>query len=286
MYVQFLKKFHTLAPLDVAALVIGISIIICLVSHLLSCVMQIFDKRRSPLDTLIHSSEENSSSSVSFRSFGEFSSTFWLSCLFCFLFSIPFSSYYSISPLYYELKYGYDPTSANAVISFGPIFAIFFVLINGFIIGKTGCEIFWYSLGTVICLVAHSIFSLTFAVPYVIVVLRSYGVSMINCGLWPSIRYVTPSSSISLGYGILSSIQNFGLTVSPFIIAYILDNFGYFWLEISLMISFTITLVCCFVLFFVDLYKTNGILSMTIKQKIEHFTRPKLFLAEDIDIIN
>ena len=84
-------------------------------------------------------------------------------------------------------------------------------------------------------------------------ILLGVGYSVYAAALWGCIPYTVPARLVGTAYGLCTAIQNIGLTISPLVGGFILDNTkkedGYFWL----MVYFAF-LACCGIVFNVWLY--------------------------------
>jgi len=48
--------------------------------------------------------------------------------------------------------------------------------------------------------------------------------ALYSSGLWPSISLTVPKESTGMAYGVITSIQNFGLTVCPMVAAFVYER--------------------------------------------------------------
>lgn len=59
-----------------------------------------------------------------------------------------------------------------------------------------------------------------------------FSYSLLAAALWPSIAYVVPDHSVATAYGVMESIQNFGLAIFYVVVGVIANNLGYMALEL------------------------------------------------------
>lgn len=104
--------------------------------------------------------------------------------------------------------------------------------IFGYLIDLTGRNIMWVFASTLITLFSHSLLAFTFINPWVPMCFMGVGYSVLACALWPMVAIVIPEHQLGTAYGIMQSVQNLGLAVTPLIAGYLVDAKGYIVLEV------------------------------------------------------
>lgn len=72
----------------------------------------------------------------------------------------------------------------------------------------------------------------TFINPWVPMCVMGMGYSILACALWPMVAIVIPEHQLGTAYGIMQSVQNLGLAVTPLIAGWLVDLKGYIVLEV------------------------------------------------------
>ncbi len=103
--------------------------------------------------------------------------------LFVRYFQISFS--YFLTRVFFERKFEYSATSANAVNSILYVVSAFASPFFGFVVDRTGRNIFWVFIAILVTIGAHGLLAFTFLNPYVAMVTMGLAYSMLASALWP-----------------------------------------------------------------------------------------------------
>lgn len=71
----------------------------------------------------------------------------------------------------------------------------------GWLVDKTGRNVFWVFLSTIITIVAHALLAFTFANPYIGMVTMGLAYSMLASSLWPLVALIIPEYQLGTAYG-------------------------------------------------------------------------------------
>lgn len=102
----------------------------------------------------------------------------------------------------------------------------------GYIVDKTGRNVMWIFLSTVLTIVAHAFLAFTFLSPYIGTIILGIAYSMLASSLWPLVALIIPEYQLGTAYGICQSVQNLGLAVVSMFGGVIVDKGGYLMLEL------------------------------------------------------
>ncbi|MEN8225204.1 MAG: MFS transporter [Bacteroidota bacterium] len=154
---------------------------------------------------------------------------FWLIALLCVLF------YSGIFPfLYYATdlminKYGVDKDFAGSIPSLLPFGTILLTPFFGNIYDRKGKGATIMLIGSVMLLIAHTIFAIPFIDHYVvaIVLILFLGVtfSLVPSAMWPSVPKIIPEKQLGTAYALIFWVQNWGLMGVPLLIGLVLDKY-------------------------------------------------------------
>ncbi len=152
---------------------------------------------------------------------------FWLIALLCVLF------YSGVFPfLYYATdlminKYGVDPEFAGAIPGLLPFGTILLTPIFGSIYDRKGKGATIMLIGSVMLLIAHSIFALPFVTNYIVAIalILFLGVtfSLVPSAMWPSVPKIIPERQLGTAFALIFWVQNWGLMGVPLLIGWALD---------------------------------------------------------------
>jgi MFS family permease len=138
----------------------------------------------------------------------------------------------SPSRVFFERKFDYTPQEANAVNSVIYLIAAFASPVCGYVVDKTGRNVMWVFLATLLTIGAHALLAFSFVNPYVGTVLMGFAYSMLASSLWPLVALIIPEYQLGTAYGVCQSVQNLGLAVVSMFGGVIVDRGGYLMLEL------------------------------------------------------
>jgi len=152
---------------------------------------------------------------------------FWLIALLCVLF------YSGVFPfLYYATdlminKYGVDPEFAGAIPGLLPFGTILLTPLFGSIYDRKGKGATIMLIGSVMLLIAHTVFAIPFINNYIVAIalILFLGVtfSLVPSAMWPSVPKIIPEKQLGTAYALIFWVQNWGLMGVPLLIGWALD---------------------------------------------------------------
>lgn len=134
--------------------------------------------------------------------------------------------------VFFERKFDYTPEEANTVNSIIYSIAAVASPLCGYIVDKTGRNVMWVFMATVVTIGAHALLAFSFVNPYVGTIIMGMAYSMLASSLWPLVALIIPEYQLGTAYGICQSVQNLGLAVVSMFAGVIVDNGGYLMLEL------------------------------------------------------
>lgn len=152
---------------------------------------------------------------------------FWLIALLCVLF------YSGVFPfLYYATdlminKYGVDPEFAGTIPGLLPFGTILLTPLFGSIYDRKGKGATIMLIGSVMLLIAHTVFAIPFITNYIVAIglILFLGVtfSLVPSAMWPSVPKIIPEKQLGTAYALIFWVQNWGLMGVPLLIGWSLD---------------------------------------------------------------
>ncbi|MBE9468565.1 MAG: MFS transporter [Bacteroidetes bacterium] len=86
--------------------------------------------------------------------------------------------------------------------------------------GKNASVMIW---GSLLLILVHLTFAVTSISPYVPLFVLGVAFSLVPAAMWPSVARIVDENSLGTAYGIMFSIQNWGLMLFPYLIGKVLD---------------------------------------------------------------
>ncbi|CAB0005756.1 unnamed protein product [Nesidiocoris tenuis] len=245
--------------------------VMCLLSFLCAVVLAILDSkgRQTQLDRSRdgNASQENIDNKVvRLTDALYFSSPFWLVTIICIAYYIAIFPFIALGKVFFMRKFGFTSVEANSVTSFIYLMSAIASPLLGFLVDKTGWNVFWVFISILGTIGAHSLLAFTFLNPYFAITLLGLAYSMCASALWPMIALVIPDHQLGTAYGVAQAMQNLGLAVSTTLAGMVVDAGGYLLLEMFFLCWLFVSLVACLVMWIYDI-KTTGVLNMTVPQR-------------------
>lgn len=222
----------------------------------------------------------------------DFNVTFWLITVICVAYYVAIFPLIALGIVFFERKFGMTDTEATHANSILYITSAAFSPVSGYIVDKTGRNVFWVSASIFCTIIAHAMLAFTFVSPFITMSIIGVAYSMLAGSLWPLVAYIIPQYQLGTAYGVAQAIQNLGLGVITMITGMIVDNMGYFMLELFFLVWLFVAMLTAIVIWLYDA-KHSGVLNMSnsqreefdrLRQAAELAKREKLLSANSSDI--
>jgi MFS family permease len=132
----------------------------------------------------------------------------------------PFLKY---APHMLENKFGLPGELAGKITAILPFGTIIFTPLFGLFTDLKGKSASVMILGSFLLILVHFSFVFTNILPYIPMFVLGMAFSLVPAAMWPSVAKIVETSKIGTAYGIMFSVQNFGLWLFPILIGKILD---------------------------------------------------------------
>jgi MFS family permease len=143
-----------------------------------------------------------------------FDRSFWYIVGLCVTFYsviFPFRSTFAIK--YFQHAHGLPLDEAGAMNGYVYLAAIFATPLFGLMVDKLGHRAFFMAFGTALLTIAFPILGYTEMNLWVSTVLIGIAFSLVPAVLWPAVPYVVSAERLGTAYGLMTMLQNVGLTV-------------------------------------------------------------------------
>lgn len=198
----------------------------------------------------------------------KFPLSLWLVFIICVCFYCAVFPFISLGKVFFISKFGFTPTAANTADSIVYLISAFASPICGFFIDLVGYNTLWVNGAILGTIGSHFLMAFTFINPFIPMCLMGICYSLLAASLWPMVSLIVPKQQLGTAYGLMQSVQNLGLALISLLTGYIVDEAGYFVLEIFFLGSLCLALLTAVILFFLDQYR-GGILGISRKKRRE-----------------
>jgi MFS family permease len=143
-----------------------------------------------------------------------FDRSFWYIVGLCVTFYsviFPFRSTFAIK--YFQHAHGLGLEEAGAMNGYVYLAAIFATPLFGLMVDKVGYRAAFMALGSALLFVVFPILAYTSLSLWVSTVFIGVAFSLVPAVLWPAVPYVVPAERLGTAYGLMTMLQNIGLTV-------------------------------------------------------------------------
>lgn len=243
--------------------VLMIGAIMCVFSLFCALALSFFDKRA---DRILKRAAVTSDEQIRITDVKDFPLTFWLLSIICVGYYVAVFPFIGLGLVFFEMKWGFEPSLANNVNSLVYIISAVASPVFGFLIDRTGRNIFWVILGTVCTIGCHALLAFTFLNPYVGMSCMGLAYSILASALWPIASQIVRNSQLGTAYGIMQAIQNLGLAVIAIAAGAIVDSSGYLILEVFFLACLCVALIAAVMLYLVDASR-GGKLNRSAKER-------------------
>ena len=122
----------------------------------------------------------------------------------------------------------------------------------GFLIDKTGRNIFYVFLSIVMTLIGHMSLAFTSFTPYPAIIFMGLAYSLLASSLWPVAALMIPEYQLGTAYGLMQAIQNLGMALITMMSGVVVDKLGYLWLECFFILWLVLSLIATTMIWLID----------------------------------
>ena len=199
--------------------------------------------------------ERHKFSKIKCSDLNQFSVTYWLTVLISSVYFPVAFSFVGIGQVFFIQKFGLSVEASgvtNALIFCATILATPLV---GYLIDVVGYQGYWVMLGVITALAAH--FTLIFGngqtfIPYIAGVLYSISYTIANPSLWSLPGFLVEANQAATAFGIIHCAYDLGTAVLTIVTGLLVDDAGYFVLEIMFSLLLYLGIISTILLWIVD----------------------------------
>ncbi|RNA16812.1 major facilitator superfamily domain-containing 1 isoform X2 [Brachionus plicatilis] len=237
----------------------------CVFSLGCASILALLDKRRTkliPVEPVKAGDEIKLSDAL------KFPFSLWLVFIICVAFYCAVFPFISLGKVFFISKYDFSPVTANSADSIVYLISAFASPICGFLVDLIGFNTLWVTGAITATIGSHLLLAFTFINPFAAMILMGISYSLLAASLWPMVALIVSKHQLGTAYGLMQSVQNLGLALISLLTGIIVDEAGYFVLEVFFLGSLCVALLCSLLLYFYDNYK-GGFLGVSKKRRQE-----------------
>ncbi|KAG8265505.1 Major facilitator super domain-containing protein 1 [Homalodisca vitripennis] len=132
----------------------------------------------------------------------DFNVTFWLICVICVVYYVAIFPLIALGKVFFERKFDMTENDASWANSILYITSAAFSPVSGYLVDKTGRNVFWVSISIFFTIIGHAMLAFTLVSPYFTMSLIGIAYSMLAGSLWPLVAYIIPQYQLGTAYGV------------------------------------------------------------------------------------
>ncbi|CAH8515376.1 unnamed protein product [Dicrocoelium dendriticum] len=208
---------------------------------------------------------------VSLRNIIHFPGGVWLLCVICVSYYVTILPFVGLGLVFFTRRFYLSVEDASVVNSMVYIVSAVTGPLFGAVISFTGCSLHWLLFSVLLTLLCHLCFAFADHTmpPIVIMILMGLAYSILATCLWSMVAYLLPVYKQGTAYGLIQSVQNFGLAVVSLFAGFLVDNKGYLILELFFIMCLGFCLAMVFVMYAWD-EKHGHLLNETGRSRRAH----------------
>lgn len=263
LYQHVTNFYHGATAVGVVLLLAGVT---CVISFFCALILGGMDKRA---ERILRRNNNPGGEVVKLSDVFTFKLSFWLVSVICVAYYVAIFPFIAMGKVFFQHKYHLEPQEANTIVSLVYWVAAVASPVFGFIIDKTGRNVFWVFLSTVFAMYSHAFMAFTNLNPYWCMLLLGFSYSMLAASLWPLIALIIPEYQLGTAYGFCQSVQNLGLAIVLIVSGIIVDKSGgeFLWVQVFFIGCLTVSLIATCIIWGYD-RKIRGNLNMTPRERI------------------
>jgi MFS family permease len=162
----------------------------------------------------------------SFQDIYKFRPSYWFVCLLCMTFYSAIFPFTAFSTVLLQTKFGFSAVLGGRYTSMIFTASMIFTPLLGLLVDKIGKRGIMLIFGSLLLVPAHSILGLTYIHPVIPMIMIGVSFSLVPAALWPIIPIMVEERRLGTAFGMMTCIQNIGLTIFPFLAGKVRDLSG------------------------------------------------------------
>lgn len=235
----------------------------CVLSLITALILAVQDKRAERiLGRAILQSDEP----IRLKDATNFKSEFWMLTLICVSFYLTIFPFIAIGSRFFQTKWGYEPTKADAADSVIYVISAVTSPFIGLLVDKVGRNLIFLLVASILVMVSHMLMAVSFINLWIPMISLGIGYSIMCSALWPLVALAVPQNQLGTAYGVMQAIQNLGLAVAANITGILVDWKGYITVELFFVLWVAISVICSIILIMQDQFR-EGLLNKSASER-------------------
>jgi MFS family permease len=170
--------------------------------------------------------EESEQDKVLLKDIFKFNLSFWYITMLCVTFYSAIFPFQTFAVKFFIEVHGLTREYGGFLSSLLTFFAMIFTPLFGLLADKIGKRALLMMFGSILLLPVYLILVYTQIPPIIPMAIMGMSFSLIPAVMWPSVAYIIEESKLGTAYGVMTMIQNIGLTAFNFLIGWTNDVSG------------------------------------------------------------
>jgi MFS family permease len=227
-------RLGTFAALNTAARVqewtgswrmaIWVSAVLMFVSFLLFFVFTALDRSKDRF--FVKEKVVGEDEKIVFKDIFAFRPSFWYVSLLCMTFYSAIFPFTAFSTVFLQEKFGFSAVKGGFYTSLVISGTIVFTPLFGFLCDKIGKRATMMILGSLLLVPIHLSLGLTHFAPALAMIILGISFSLVPASMWPSIPIMVEEKRLGTAFGLMTLIQNAGLTLFNWVAGKLTDMSG------------------------------------------------------------
>lgn len=163
---------------------------------------------------------------IVFKEIFAFRPSFWYVSLLCMTFYSAIFPFTAFSTVFLQSKFGFSAIKGGFYTSLVITGTMFFTPLFGYLVDRIGRRATLMIIGSGLLIPIHLSLALTYFPPSVAMIVLGLAFSLVPAAMWPAIPIMVEEKRLGTAYGLMTLIQNVGLTVFNWLAGKITDISG------------------------------------------------------------
>jgi len=167
--------------------------------------------------------KKNEAEKFVFKDIYRFKPSFWFISLLCMTFYSAIFPFTAFSTVFLQTKFGLNAIQGGFYTSLVITGSIIFTPLFGYLVDRFGKRATMMILGALLLVPVHLSLALTYFPPAPAMIVLGISFSLVPAAIWPTVPLLVEEKRLGTAFGLMTLIQNIGLTTFPWLAGKITD---------------------------------------------------------------
>jgi MFS family permease len=167
-----------------------------------------------------------------------FRPSYWFVSILSMTFYSAIFPFTAFSTVFLQTKFGFSAVKGGFYTSLVVIGSMLFTPLFGFLVDRFGKRATMMIIGSILLVPAHALLGFTSLNPVVAMVMLGFSFSLVPAALWPTIPLIIEEKRLGTAFGLMTLLQNIGMTAVPWLAGKITDISGGDYTNTMIMFAF------------------------------------------------